>query len=336
MTAVEMSALVVVACAAFDHDFPQVAERLAAMLAPHVADAHVHIGPDSEFPDGESYAELPHAVIGKKIVICQSLSSAVGGSVNHSLMSLLTTIRGYREYGAAQITVFVPYLAYSRQDRQMPGQRRPTTAQLVAEMLAVAGVDRMIAINSGASGRLGDLYSPVPLSFLETDTFFFQTLLDETEGDAVIVAPDRGARAQARRIAARLHLSIAYADKHRIDAETVRVRLSDSDALRGHRRAIIVDDLVCSAGSVEKVIEALRFAGVSSARIVAPHLRLTATGAARLTELSAAGALERVDGLDSAPTGVALEGVHRHPFLDFLGPALVTELVTALRAVMLA
>lgn len=236
--------------------------------------------------------------------------------VDRALFALLTTVRAYAEYGAASVTVFVPYLSYSRQDRAIPEQRRPVTAKLLAELLKVAGADHIITIPSGAVDRLRELYRPLRLTFLDLDEFFV-SIVRNSDPTSVLVAPDEGAVGLVSRLARITGRTWITATKERYNPTDVVVSFEKERFLPKGKSAIIVDDLICSAGTLESAISGLeKHFGIEDVVVAVPHLRLTSTGVQRLSCLHQRGSLRKVYATDGIATRFDLSFVVTHSAMD--------------------
>jgi len=259
--------------------------------------------------------DVPVSPDGAPVVVLQALVPSVGPDTDSALVALLATVRAYREFGAGPITVFVPHLAYARQDRHVGGELRPITARLLAELLATAGADSVCAPASGAASRLTRLFAPMDLTLLSPDGFM-QAALEAVPRDAVLVAPDQGSGDLVSRIAAATERSFLVLDKVRTGPSDVVVSGVRPGQRRLPRRAVVVDDLICSAGTVEAASRALAAKGVESVYALATHLRLTPVGHARLVLLRREGLLTSVQTTDSVPAKDLLPFVRRTAFID--------------------
>ncbi|MHC2187010.1 ribose-phosphate pyrophosphokinase [Rathayibacter agropyri] len=289
--------MILTTCSAFEASHPGASQRILALL-PSVT--WLCRCSDGTFPDGEIYAQLPGRADGAHVLILQSLSGAEE-DLHTALLALLVTVRAYRQYGAAEVTVFVPHLPYSREDRPVEGEYRSTTAALVADLLRVAGADRIVTIQSGSVDVLSKAYEPLRLSQASAIDFFRSSVSNAGFVNPVLVAPDAGSAGLVAEVARTVGLDYLVAEKRRLGASTVTVTLEvDRDSLAG-RDVLILDDLVCSAGTMKEAVDALEVLGASRIAAAAAHLRLTETGRNRVRRLLSDGRLENLAALDTYP-----------------------------------
>ncbi|OQJ47959.1 hypothetical protein B5P19_06465 [Clavibacter sepedonicus] len=293
---------------------------MASMNAP----VTVHRSIDEVFPDGEICVALPQGTLVEDVLLLQSLSTDPV-ALNDAVFALLASIRMYRVAGVARITVFAPHLAYSREERAAAIGGRVSTTQLLADLIGAAGADCVIAAQSGSVALVSEAYKPLAIEQLYATNFFVWCIESMQIADPVLVAPDHGAADLVRNIAARLGLQHARADKQRKGATDVALSLTEqAGALKG-REVIIIDDLVCSAGTLDQAVSAVRTLGASRVTAVAAHLRLTPLGMSRIRAMVAAGHLAGLVAWDTcgAPR---VRGVQTFAFADWLGPELCAVL----------
>ena len=176
--------------------------------------------------------------------------------VNHSIMELLIMIDAFKRASAGRITAVMPYYAYGRSDKK-DQPRVPITARLVADMLTVAGADRVLTMDLHASQIQG--FFDVPVDHL----FAAPVLLDAIRAleidDLVIVSPDAGGVERARAIAKRLGAGLAIVDKRRTAPNVAEVMhvIGEVDG----KNTLILDDIIDTAGTLTKTVDALRSQG---------------------------------------------------------------------------
>lgn len=239
-------------------------ENVAAALGMKLSNVSV-----SRFPSGEIMCEPSETVRDKDIYIIQSTCPPV----NENLMEILVFIDSLKRSSAKEINVIIPYFAYARQDRKAK-PRQPITARLVADLLKVAGADRVVTCDlhtpqiQGFFSCLIDELTAIPL--------FCSTLLNDKRIDiknTVIVSPDNGGVNRARKVAEQLNAPLAIIDKRRNNANEPQVMniIGHVDA----KDCIIVDDMIDTAGSAVAACDALIGAGAKSVKIVATHAVLS-------------------------------------------------------------
>jgi len=223
----------------------QLAEKIAEKLGRSLGAIEL-----KRFSDGEIWVKYKENIRGADIFIIQSTNPP-----SENLMELLIMIDAAKRASAMRITAVIPYFGYSRQDRK-DQPRVSITAKLVANLLTVAGADRIMTMDLHASQIQG--FFDIPLDHLYSSTIF-SGLFSKIENDLVVVSPDVGGIKMARSYAKRLHAELVVIDKRRPQqnfAEIVHIigDVKDKDVL-------LVDDLVDTAGTLVSAIEALKRKG---------------------------------------------------------------------------
>lgn len=228
------------------------------------------------FSDGEIYVQIQESVRGVDCFLIQSTCAPV----NENLMELLIMLDAFKRASAGRITVVMPYFGYARQDRKAAG-REAITAKLVADLLTTAGANRIVALDLHASQIMGffnilvdHLYaSPVLLDYIKE--------LPHPRKDVVVVSPDVGGVARARAFAKKMDdAPIAIIDKRRSHHNVAEVMSVVGD-VKG-KVAIMVDDMVDTAGTLVKGAELLRKEGASQIYACASHAVLSGPAMERL------------------------------------------------------
>lgn len=227
------------------------------------------------FSDGEIFVEIKENVRGQEVFVLQSTSSPG----NNHLMELLILLDALKRASAREITAVLPYYGYARQDRKVQ-PRTPITAKLVADLLATAGATRVLTIDLHAGQIQG--FFDVPVDNL----FASPVLLRETEklldGDApiTVISPDAGGVERARAYAKRLNADLAIIDKRRTgpnQAEVMNI-IGEVDG----RDAIIVDDMVDTAGTLTEAVRTIRNQGARRVFAVTTHAVLSGPAMERI------------------------------------------------------
>jgi ribose-phosphate pyrophosphokinase len=307
--------VIVAACEAFVADFPQQAAVIAEALTAAGWSAHCQQGIEGRFPDGELCIDLPEDAAGRTVIVCQSVTGD-HAAPDLAIMSLLATARCYREHGAGRVIALIPHLAYARHDRHVPGQRRPVMAALLADLAAASGITDIITLASGAQELLLQLFAGTGtrLTFLPVHELHLDILAGLVEPGSVLVAPDRGAADHVRMLATALGVPALVADKRRLGPEQVEVSLPRHADAGGLRHAVIVDDLITSAATVEMVCAAIhQQAPEARVDVVATHLRLTGGGFERLARLRRQHTLRSIHTTDSGGRHTVLDGLTTTP-----------------------
>ena len=206
------------------------------------------------FADGEASVSLEETVRGADVFLIQSTCKPV----NDHLMELLVMIDACRRASAGRITAVIPYFGYARQDRKAKS-RDPISAKLVANMITVAGADRVLTMDLHANQIQG--FFDIPLDhLLGAPTFvdYYMNKFPEDQFDHdqfVVVSPDVGSVARARNFATKVHMGLAIVDKRRPKANVSEVMNIIGD-VKG-KTCILYDDMVDTAGSLCNAARAL-------------------------------------------------------------------------------
>jgi ribose-phosphate pyrophosphokinase len=229
------------------------------------------------FNDQEIFVEVYENVRGEDMYVIQPTSNPA----NDNLMELLIIADALRRSSADRITAVIPYYGYARQDRKS-GPRTPISAKLVANLITVAGADRVVTLDLHAGQIQG--FFDIPTDNLFAAPVFVKDIQQnytERGHDLVIVSPDVGGVVRARAIAKRLEADLAIIDKRRERAGVSEVMniIGDVDG----RTCILVDDIVDSAGTLCNAAEALKKAGAKSVSAYVTHGVLSGGAVARVT-----------------------------------------------------
>ncbi|MCD6039411.1 MAG: prs 2 [Gammaproteobacteria bacterium] len=212
------------------------------------------------FSDGEIMVEIQENVRGRDIFLIQSTSAPS----NDNLMELIIMADALRRASAAKITAVVPYFGYARQDRRVRSARVPITAKIVADMMASVGISRLVTVDLHADQIQGFFYMPVD------NLYSTPIMLEDIDGknykNIMVVSPDVGGVIRARAIAKRLTgADLAIIDKRRPQPNEAQVMHIIGDVK--DRECIIVDDIVDTASTLSKAVDALKEHG--AAKVVA-------------------------------------------------------------------
>ncbi|GGG36835.1 MULTISPECIES: ribose-phosphate diphosphokinase [Lactobacillus] len=228
------------------------------------------------FSDGEIQINIDESVRGKDVYLIQSTSVPV----NDNLMELLIMIDAVRRASAQTINIVIPYYGYARQDRKTR-PREPITAKLVADMLQEAGATRLLSLDLHAPQIQGFFDIPVD-NLMGAPLLADYFLRNNLEKDAVVVSPDHGGVTRARKLAEFLGTSIAIVDKRRPRANVAEVMNIIGD-VKG-KRAIIIDDMIDTAGTITLAAQALIDAGATEVYASATHAVLSGPAIKRLND----------------------------------------------------
>lgn len=215
------------------------AESIAKKLGLKLGDAEVE-----KFSDGEISVKINETIRGADVFIIQSTSYPV----NDNLMELLIMIDAMKRASAGRITAVMPYFGYARQDRKAKA-RDPISAKLVADLLTVAGADRVLTMDLHAAQIQGFFNIPVDhLLGVPLLAPYFGTKFADCKDEVVVVSPDLGSVTRARNFAQRIDAPIAIVDKRRQRANVSEVMNIIGDVR--DKRVIIVDDMIDTAGTL--------------------------------------------------------------------------------------
>ena len=227
------------------------------------------------FGDGECSVELAENVRGMDTFILQSISAPA----NTHLMEMLIMIDALRRSSARRITAVIPYYGYARQDRKVK-PRGPITAKLVADLISVAGADRVLCMDLHA-GQIQGFFN-IPVDNLFATPLLLGGISDRFPADLTIVSPDAGGAERARAYAKRLGATLAMIDKRREAAGHAEVMNIIGD-VEG-RNCVIVDDMVDSAGTLCEAARSLTEQGAQAVYAAITHPVLSGPAQKRIVE----------------------------------------------------
>jgi ribose-phosphate pyrophosphokinase len=292
----------------------QLARAMAGALGETLGDARV-----SRFSDGEIQVEIDDNVRGRDVFLVQSTCSPA----NENLMELLIMVDACKRASAGRITAVIPYYGYARQDRKV-SPRAPITAKLVADLLTQAGVQRVLTMDLHAGQIQGFFDIPVD-NLYAGPTLRAHISATVPLADTVVVSPDAGGVERARAYAKPLGCGLAIIDKRRSGPNQAEALHLIGDVR--NKDAIIVDDMVDTAGTLVKAAAALRENGARRVFAVATHAVLSGPAIDRLVGSNIerlivtdtiplaphAAACGRIDVVSVAPVfAQAISSIHSH------------------------
>ncbi|OAV32986.1 Ribose-phosphate pyrophosphokinase [Moraxella catarrhalis] len=223
-------------------------------LAQTVADnLHIPLGKAdiNRFSDGEIAVEIKENVRGKDVFILQPTCAPT----NDHLMEVILLADALRRSSASRITAVIPYFGYARQDRRPRSARVPISAKVVADMLSIAGIDRIMMVDLHADQIQG--FFDVPVDNLYGTPVLLRDLKQQNYENLMVVSPDVGGVVRARAMAKLLgDADLAIIDKRRARANESQVMHIIGDV--SGRDCVIVDDIVDTAGTLCKAAQALK------------------------------------------------------------------------------
>jgi len=266
---------------------PEFAQKVADSLGQELASIEVN-----KFSDGEINVIIPDSVRGQDIFIIQPTCVPA----NDNLMELLIIVDALKRSSAGTINAVIPYFGYARQDKKA-APRVPITAKLVADMLQVAGVQRVITLDLHAAQIQG--FFDIPVDHLTGSTLFVEYIKSKNLKNPIIASPDVGGVARARAYAESLGYDLVIVDKKREKANVSEVMNIIGD-VEG-RDVIILDDMVDTAGTLTKAADVLKSKGATSVMACCTHGVLSGPAFDRLT----ASALDELVITDTIPLKAA-------------------------------
>ena len=229
----------------------------------------------THFSDGEIYVEINENVRGVNTFVVQSTCTPV----NQALMELLIMIDALKRASAGSIVAVIPYFGYARQDRKVK-PRTPITAKLVADLISAAGADRVVAMDLHA-GQIQGFFN-IPFDHLYGMPVFIDEFRHMALTDVVVVSPDAGGVERARAYSKRMNATMAIIDKRRSAPNVSEVMHVVGD-VKG-KTAIIVDDIIDTAGTLCNAARAVMDAGAKSVKACASHPVFSGAAIERIEE----------------------------------------------------
>jgi ribose-phosphate pyrophosphokinase len=247
---------------------PQLAENICDYLGIPIGLVQVR-----RFSDGEIFVEIGENVRGKDVFVMQSTCSPV----NDNLMELLIIMDALRRASARRITAVMPYYGYARQDRKV-APRVPISAKLVADLITAAGTRRVLTMDLHA-GQIQGFFN-IPVDNLFAAPILINYIREHFLNNIVLVSPDVGGAERARAFAKRLNANFAIVDKRR-----ERPNSSEVMNIVGQVKdmnAVLLDDMVDTAGTLTKAAAALAEAGAKRISACATHAVLSGPALERI------------------------------------------------------
>ncbi len=219
-----------------------------------------------QFADGEIFVEVQTTPRNKSAFIIQSTNSPA----NDNLMELLLVIDALKRSSVAEVNVIIPYFGYARQDRKVHG-RQAISAKLVANMLTVAGADRIITFDIHSEQIVG--FFDIPVDNLRAYGVIGREIQKLGITDAVIVSPDHGGVTRARSLAQLLDVPLAVVDKRRTGHNEAEAQFILGDVK--DKNVIIFDDMVDTGGTVVTAVAKLKEEGAKDIYLAVSHAVLS-------------------------------------------------------------
>src|SRR4029453_13408665 len=264
---------------------PALGEAIAQNLSVPLGRAHL-----ARFSDGEVWFQIHDNVRGADVFVVQPTCAPV----NEHLMEMLLMLDAFKRASAARLTAVIPYYGYGRQDRKEK-PRVPIPPKLVADLLQTAGADRVLTMDLHAAQIQG--FFDIPVDHLFAAAVIIEYVQQLKLPELVVVSPDAGGVERARAYAKRLDASLAIVDKRRDQPNVAEVHNVIGDV--SGKTALVVDDMVDTAGTLTKVAEALKAPGAREVLASCSHPVLSGHAIERLEK----SALSKLITTDSIPLG---------------------------------
>jgi len=258
------------------------------------------------FSDGEIYFQVLENVRGADVFVVQPCCYPVD---NH-LLELLLMIDAFKRASAWRITAVLPYYCYARQDRK-DKPRVPISAKLVADLLETAGASRALTLDLHAPQIQG--YFDVPVDHLYGSPVLVEYFRNKKLPNLTVVSPDAGGVERARAFAKKLGAPLAIVDKRRVDLDVTEVMNLIGD-VKG-RSALIVDDIIDTAGTLVKTAEALLREGATQVFAACTHAVFSGPAAERIENSQ----ITEVVATDSVPLSEAAKKLKNVTILSVAG-----------------
>ncbi|MNS38548.1 Ribose-phosphate pyrophosphokinase [compost metagenome] len=263
---------------------PKLAEAVVQHLGIPLGKALV-----GRFSDGEVQVEIQENVRGKHVIVLQSTCAPT----NDNLMELMVMVDALKRASARSITAAMPYFGYARQDRRPRSARVAISAKIVANMLEVAGVERVLTMDLHADQIQG--FFDIPVDNIYASPVLLGDLREKNYGDLLVVSPDVGGVVRARALAKELNCDLAIIDKRRPKANVAEV-MNIIGEVAG-RNCVIMDDMIDTGGTLCKAAQVLKERGALKVFAYCTHPVLSGGAAARI----AASELDEVVVCDTIP-----------------------------------
>ncbi len=287
---------------------PALAKRICEYLNLSLGGAKV-----TTFSDGEIQIEIHENVRSKDIFVVQSTCAPV----NDNLVELLLMIDAFKRSSARRITAVIPYYGYSRQDKKV-APRVPISAKLVADMLTVAGANRVITMDLHA-GQIQGFFN-IPVDNLFSAPVLIKYIRSHFDHNLAIVSPDAGGVERARAFAKRLDADLAIIDKRRSAPNQAKAMAVIGNV--SGQVAVILDDMVDTAGTLVEAAEALLRAGAREIHACCSHAVLSGPAVSRI-EGSALKSVVVTDTVPLKPHAESCKKIQVLSIADLVGEAII-------------
>ncbi|GAB6183495.1 ribose-phosphate pyrophosphokinase [Thermodesulfovibrio hydrogeniphilus] len=264
---------------------PELAKKVSEYLQTPLTETTV-----TTFSDGEIMVQIKENIRGSDAFIIQPTCPPV----NQNIMELLLLIDALKRASARRITAVIPYYGYARQDRKVQ-PRVPISAKLIANLITVAGANRVLSIDLHAGQIQG--FFDIPVDHLIALPVFLDYLRKNKLDNIIVVSPDAGGTERARVFAKKIDAPLAIVDKRRDAPNVSKVMHVIGDVK--DKDAILIDDMIDTAGTITQAAKALLEKGAKRVFAAATHGVLSGPAIERLND----SVLEKVIITDTVPIG---------------------------------
>jgi ribose-phosphate pyrophosphokinase len=287
---------------------PGLARKICQYLSLPLGGAEV-----KTFSDGEIQIEIIENVRLKDVFVLQSTCSPV----NDNLVELLLMIDAFKRSSARRITVVIPYFGYARQDKKV-APRVPISAKLVADMITLAGANRVITMDLHA-GQIQGFFN-IPVDNLFAAPVLIDYIRNNFRDELVIVSPDAGGVERARAFAKRLNAELAIIDKRREAPNKAKAMAVIGDVT--DKVAVILDDLADTAGTLTEAAEAVMNSGAREIHACCAHPVLSGPAIERIYD-SVLKSLVVTDTIPLKETAAACDKIKVLTISKLIGEAII-------------
>jgi ribose-phosphate pyrophosphokinase len=249
---------------------PALAKKICDYLNLSLGDAQV-----KTFSDGEIQIEIDENVRSKDVFVIQSTCAPV----NDNLVELLLMIDALKRSSARRITAVMPYFGYARQDKKV-APRVPISAKLVADMVTVAGANRLITMDLHAGQIQG--FFDIPVDNIFAAPLLIDYIRNNFNDNLVIVSPDAGGVERARAFAKRLDADLAIIDKRRAAPNQAKAMAVIGDVQ--NKVVVILDDMADTAGTLTEAVHAIKAEGAREIHACCAHAVLSGPAIERIMD----------------------------------------------------
>jgi ribose-phosphate pyrophosphokinase len=262
---------------------PDLSKKIADFIGVSLTDIVI-----TDFLDGEIFVRINENVRGKDVFVIQSTSNPG----YKYLLELLIIVDALKRASAERITAVIPYFGYARQDRKAE-PRVPITAKLIANLLTVAGVNRVLSMDLHAAQIQG--FFDIPVDHLYAVPVFLNTLRGVNPDEYVVVSPDTGGVERSRYFAKQINVNMAILDKRREkknEAEVVHL-IGNVEG----KKALVIDDMIDTAGTICQAAEIIKRNGAKEVIVYSSHAVFSGNAPERL----AASVIDKIYVTDTIP-----------------------------------